>query len=588
VSIDAIQGGPARDPGPRALRPAVMGTRHVVAAGHPLAAQAAMQILEAGGNAVDAGCAAGIALGVVHSDMVSFAGVAPIMIHLARTREVITIDGVGPWPRTATRDYFHERWGGEIPEGVARTVIPAAPDAWLTALERFGTMSFGEVAAAAIRFAREGFPLSEFSARIIGAHEADYRRWPGSAAIYLAGGRPPAPGERFVQADLGRTLQYLADEERAAAARGRAAGLQAAREAFYRGDVARAIAHYHAEHGGPLTLEDLAGYRVSLEPPCRTAFRDLEVASCGFFCQGPVLLQTLNLLEPIDLAALGPGSPRYLHLLVEALKLVYADREAYYGDPRVVPVPSQGLLSKPYADLRRSLLDPEKACPEMPSPGDPAGGRAVREGWSGPVGASTTGPSRYLDTSYVAVVDAEGNAFSATPSDFSSDTPVIPGTGLAVSSRGSQGWLDPGHPSVVAPGKRPRLTPNPAMAFRDGRLLMAFGTPGGDVQCQAMLQAFLNLAVFGMPPQEAVEAPRVATVSFPDSFWPHRYFPGHLNAEARLGARALAEFERLGHRVAVWPEWEWRAGAVCLVMVDPAGVRHGAADPRRASYAVGW
>lgn len=588
VSIDAIQSGPADGRGPRALRPAVMGTRHVVAAGHPLAAQAALQILEAGGNAVDAGCAAGIALGVVHSDMVSFAGVAPIMISLARTRELITIDGVGRWPRRATAQYFRECWGGEIPAGLPRTVIPAAPDAWLTALDRFGTMGFREVAAAAIRFAREGFPLSEFSARIIGSYEAAYRRWPSSAAIYLPGGRPPESGDRFVQADLGRMLQYLADEEQAAASRGRAAGLQAAREAFYRGDVARAIAAYHAEHGGLLAREDLADYRVSLEPPCRATFRDLEVATCGFFCQGPVLLQTLNLLEPIDLAALGHGSPGYLHLLVEALKLAYADREAYYGDPDFVPVPARGLLAKSYADARRALLNQGKAWPEMPPPGDPEAGLAVKNGWSGPVGARNGPAAPPLDTSYVAVVDAEGNAFSATPSDVSTDTPIIPGTGLAVSSRGSQSWLDPDHPSVVAPGKRPRLTPNPAMAFRDGRLFMAFGTPGGDIQCQAMLQAFLNIAVFGMPPQEAVEAPRVATVSFPGSFWPHLYLPGRLRAEARIPPETLGELERLGHRVERWSEWEWRAGAVCLVSVDAAGVRHGAADPRRASYAVGW
>lgn len=586
MTIDALSG--PGGPWPRSLRPTVMGTRHMVAAGHPLAAQAAMQILEAGGNAVDAGCAAGIALGVVHSDMVSFAGVAPIMISLARTREVITIDGVGPWPRRATVESFQERFRGEIPVGLPRTVIPAAPDAWLTALERYGTMGFGEVAATAIRFAREGFPLSEFSAGIIRAHEADYRRWPSSAAIYLPGGRPPAPGERFVQADLGRTLQYLADEERAAAARGRAAGLRAAREAFYRGDIARAIAAYHAEHGGLLTREDLAGFRVSIAPPCRTTFRDLEVASCGFWCQGPVLLQALNLLEPIDLAALGHGRAGYLHVLIEALKLAYADREAYYGDPRVVAVPAEGLLAKGYADLRRGLLDPGKAWPELPPPGDPVAGLAVKNGWTGPVGAEPGPEAPPLDTSYVAVVDAEGNAFSATPSDVSTDTPVIPGTGLAVSSRGSQSWLDPAHPSVVAPGKRPRLTPNPAMAFRDGRLWMAFGTPGGDVQCQAMLQVFLNLVVFGMAPQEAVEAPRVSTVSFPDSFWPHRYLPGRLRAEARLGADTLGELERLGHRVEAWPEWTWRAGAVCLVLVDEAGVRHGAADPRRASYALGW
>lgn len=591
MSVDSAQERVSAGPHGRALRPDALGTRHAVAAGHPLATLAAFRILEAGGNAVDAGVAGGICLGVVHPDIVNFAGVAPIMIYDAKRREVATISGLGWWPRRASVEFFRRECDGQIPEGLLRTVVPAAPDAWITALERFGTMGFAEVAAPAMELARDGFPMGPFVAQIIRDNEARYRRWPTSAPIFLPDGRPPAPGQRFVQADLARTLTYLADEDRAArtgtrGAGGRVAGLQAARDAFYRGDIADAIVRYHAKEGGLLTREDLAEFRVGVEPPFSTRFDGYEVWSCGFWCQGPALLQMLNILAGVDLQALGHNSPAYIHVVTEVMKLAFADREAYYGDPRHVKIPAEGLLDPAYGELRRGLLDERRAWPEMPPPGDPAGRQAVLPSWTGPAG---TGAGRSnLDTSYIAVVDKDGNAFSATPSDVSTDTPVIPGTGLAVSSRGSQSWLVPEHPSAVAPGKRPRLTPNPAMVFRDGRLVMPFGTPGGDVQAQAMLQVLLNVLVFGMTPQLAVEAPRFATQSFPDSFWPHRYFPGRLTLEGRIPDGTVDVLAGRGHKVARWPDWEWRAGAVCLVRVDEAGVRWAAADPRRDSYAVAW
>jgi gamma-glutamyltranspeptidase/glutathione hydrolase len=575
--------GPA--PAARASRPEALGTRHAVAAGHPLAALAAHRILEAGGNAVDAGVAAGICLGVVHPDIVSFAGVAPIMVYEARRRAVTTISGLGVWPRRATIELFRDHCGGEIPEGLLRTVVPGAPDAWITVLERFGTLGFAEVAQPAIECARDGFPLGPFVARIIADNEAAYRRWPTSAPIFLPGGRAPRPGQRFVQADLGRTLSYLADEDRAGRRKGRAAGLAAARDAFYRGDIAAAIARYHAAEGGLLTREDLAGFRVGIEPPVRAAFGSREVVTCGFWCQGPVLLQMLQILDGIDLGARGHNTPEYVHTVTEAMKLAFADREAYYGDPRHVGVPGPGLLDPAYGAGRRSLIDSSRAWPAMPPPGSPAG--APGRTGSRAVAAAVGGPVA-LGTSYVAVVDHEGNAFSATPSDVSTDTPVIPGTGLAVSSRGSQGWLDPGHASAVAPGKRPRLTPSPAMVLmRDGDV-MALGTPGGDVQAQAMLQVLLNLTVFDMSPQGAVEAPRFATQSFPDSFWPHRYFPGRLTLEDRIPEATVAALAARGHEVHRWGDWEWRAGGVCLARIGADGVRWGAADPRRDSYAVAW
>jgi gamma-glutamyltranspeptidase/glutathione hydrolase len=569
----------------RATRPEALGTRHAVAAGHPLAALAAHRILEVGGNAVDAGVAAGICLGVVHPDIVSFAGVAPIMIYQAERRTVTTISGLGVWPRGATLEFFRDRCGGDMPEGLLRTVVPGAPDAWITALEHFGTLGFAEVAQPAIECARDGFPLGPFVARIIGENEAAYRRWPTSAPIFLPAGRAPRAGERFVQADLGRTLTYLADEDLAARRAGRVAGLAAARDAFYRGDVAATIARYHATEGGLLTREDLAGFRVGLEPPVRAAFGARELITCGFWCQGPVLIQMLQILDGLDVGALGHNSPEYVHTVTEAMKLAFADREAYYGDPRHVPVPGPGLVDPAYAATRRGLIDPARAWPAMPPPGTPAGAARGPGRLGAPAGV---GSAASLGTSYVAVVDREGNAFSATPSDVSTDTPIVPGTGLSVSSRGSQGWLDPGHASAVAPGKRPRLTPSPAMLFQTDGEVMAFGTPGGDVQAQAMLQLLLNLTAFGMSPQRAVEAPRFATQSFPDSFWPHRYFPGRVTLEGRVAEATAEGLRARGHEVQRWSDWEWRAGGVCLARIDAHGVRWGAAHPRRDSYAVAW
>ena len=562
---------------PPAHRPTVRGRRHMVSSGHYLASQAAFQILEAGGNAVDAGVAAGLALGVVQSEFVNIAGVAPIVIYLAESGRVVTVSGLGPWPKAATLELFLTEHDGKIPAGLRRTVVPAAPDAWCTALERWGTMSFADAIAPAMEHARRGFPVSAFSAYQMGANADKYRRWPTSIALYLREGRAYRLGEVLVQSELADTLGRMVAAEKKTGG-SRAAGIRAARDEFYRGETARRIAEFHRQNNGPLTAADLADFSVEVEPALRTRFGPYEVAACGFWCQGPSLLQMLNMLDGLDLAALGHNSPAYLHRLVETIKLAFADRDAYYADPHVVKVPAERLLSKEYAALRRALVR-ERAWPEMPPAGE-AGAR--RE--AVPVAGGSSDDA--LDTSYVAVVDEAGNGFSATPSDPNVDSPVVAGVGCVVSPRGSQGWLDPAHPSVVAPGKRPRLTPAPAMALRDGKLLMPFGTPGGDVQQQAMLQVFLNVTEFGMPLQEAIEAPRLASRSFPDSFWPHAYSPGKLEAERRIARDTREALAALGHEVTEWPEWEWRAGAVCAVKVGPEGTRWGGADPRRGALAI--
>jgi gamma-glutamyltranspeptidase/glutathione hydrolase len=548
------------------------GSRHMVSAGHSAAATAGLLILEAGGNAVDAGVAAGLVLGVVQSDIVNVAGVAPIMVRSGATGEVLTLDGLGVWPAAASAAHFRDVHGGAIPAGLLRTVVPAAPGAWIEALRRFGTMSFGEVAASAIRIAREGFPVHPTMADFVAKTAADYERFPRNASLYLPGGQPVAVGSRLVQAELAATLAHMADEEKAAAAHGREAGLLAARDAFYRGDIATRIADYHAAHGGWLTKADLAAFEVRLEAPVVTRWRGATIYNAGPWCQGPVLAQILAMVGDADLAGLGHNSPAYIHLLTEVMKLAFADREAFYGDPHHVSVPLDRLLSPGYAAAQRARIDMRRALPGMPSPG---------------IARSEPPPS--ADTSYVAVVDRWGNAFSATPSDTSNDTPLIPGTGLCPSSRGSQSFTVAGHPSEVAPGKRPRLTPNPAMAVFDDGTAMPFGSPGGDVQTQSMLQVLFNLMVFEHDLVSAIEAPRFATYSFPSSFEPHEMFPDRVMLEGRIPHATVSALRDMGHDAEAWPDFTFQCGGVCAVLHhEPSGLMVAAADPRRNSGTAGW
>jgi gamma-glutamyltranspeptidase/glutathione hydrolase len=295
----------------------------------------------------------------------------------------------------------------------------------------------------------------------------------------------------------------------------------------------------------------------------------------------------LNVLKGFDLKAMGHNTPEYIHVVTEALKLAYADRHHHFGDPDFIKVPITGLMSERYAEHRRSLVSLEKAWPEMPPAGDPDTLAQLKHRCvPAPEPDDAPGPG---DTSYLCVIDRQGNAFSCTPSDGSDKTPIIPGVGILCSGRGTQSWSDPEHPSSVAPGKRPRLTPNPALAFKNGRVYMPLGTPGGDVQCQAMLQVFLNVNVFGMAPQTAVEAPRFASYSFPGSFEPHPYYPGRLHLEASLAEAAGDDLRELGHKVHEWDDMTWLAGAVCTIVADHEnGVLHGGADPRRPAYVLGW
>jgi len=568
-------------------RPPIAGTRHAVVAGHYLAAHAGFEILEAGGNAIDAGCASGIALSVLQSELVNFAGVAPIILFDAATDKVVTISGLGTWPKRIEPSLFEDHHRGSIPENILRTVVPAAPDAWLTALELYGTMSFAEVASSAIRFAREGFVMYPLMSELIASHEASYRRWDANARIYLPNDKPPTVGKLFIQQELAETLQYIADEEQFSQGN-RKAGLQAARDAFYRGDIANRIVKFHKENGGYLREDDLADFRVEIEEPVTADYHGTTVFTCGPWCQGPALLQILRLLEHFDLQGMGHNSSRYIHTLTEAIKLAFADRHHYYGDPRFIDVPLKYLLSDDYNRSRKKLIREHQAWPKMPPGGDPLNGGAIGPDMND---SSFTSHSVHtsLDTSYVCATDRWGNVFSATPSDVAHNSPVIPGTGLCPSSRGSQGWADPNHPSSIRPGKRPRLTPNPALAIRRGEYMIPFGTPGGDVQIQAMVQCLLNVVLWNMDPQQAVEAPRFASYSFPDSFEPHLNYPGRLMVETRIVSETIDLLKSLGHQVDAWPDWTWRAGAVCMIYADQKNkIQISGADPRRPTYALGW
>ena len=570
-------------------RPTIMGTEGMIASGHYLATLAGQRILDKGGNAVDAGVAAGLCITVLHIDMVGFAGVAPIIVYLADEDRVVTISGLGRWPQAASVDYFQKHCGGHIPNGVLRCITPGSPDAWITALEAYGTMSLAEVMQDALTLAERGFPMHPFMYANLRDGLSIFQQWPSSVAHCLPGGRLPEPGEVFAQPDLARTMRRLIAAEESARPHGRQAGLQAARAAFYRGDIAREIAAFFQEQNGLLTYDDLASFRAQIEAPVRARFQEYDIYTCGPWCQGPVLAQAMAMLEGYDLQALGHNSPAYVHLLTEVLKLVFADRERYYGDPEFVDVPMQGLLSQQYVEARRQLIQPDKTHPGMPPAGDPWNGNGAVAPWRGLQTMAEPATAETLDTSYVCAVDRHGNIFSATPSDGCMNAPVVPGIGVVVSTRGSQSWAVEGHASAIAPGKRPRLTPCPAIVFKNDKPFMPLGTPGGDVQCQAMLQVFLNIAVFGMLPQAAIEAPRFSTYSYPGSFEPHTYHPDELRIEERLAAAVGHELANKGHKVVTWPDWTWKAGGICTITINrESGVLAAGADPRRMGYAMGW
>jgi gamma-glutamyltranspeptidase/glutathione hydrolase len=553
------------------MRPTLVGSHHMVSAGHPLVAQVAAQVLERGGNAIDAGVAGGIAANVVQVDMANFGGVAPILLRAAGSDDVWSISGVGTWGRDVSLEAFRDRFGDQMPLGGPVAVVPAAPDAWITALARFGTWSFADVAAAAIELASEGFLVDPRMAAALQILGQGFSQWESSCSVYWPAGHAPRLGDRIQQPELARLLQAMAAAESGSS---RVEALDAVRRSFYEGDVARRIVNFVRNDGGWLTLEDLADFRCEVgRAPSRT-YHGHRVHTTDAWSQGPALLQALAILQGFDLAGLGQNSAAYIHAVAEALKLAFSDRERYYGDPRFVNVELDWLLSDTHAEDLRRRIRPHAALPNLP----------------------TVNARRRADTTYLCVVDRQGNAFSATPSDTLDGGPIVPGLGIIVSPRGVQSRLDPAHPSVLAPGKRPRLTPAPALAITpitgSDPMVWPFGSPGGDVILQAMLQVFLNRVHFDMTPQQAVEAPRFASFSFPDSFHPHTEVPGRLSMEGRIPEPVRAELAGRGHQLYIWPDYEFDAGAVSLALdlappSESGRTLAAGADPRRSCYAVG-
>ena len=571
-------------------RPLITGTAHMVSSGHYLATAAGYRILEQGGNATDAGVPAGIALNVTLPQYTSFGGVAPVILHDAERNETVTVSGLGRWPAAANIDYFRQKTNGDLPPGILRTVTPAAADAWITTLKLYGSTTFEVVVTPALELAEQGFPIPATLHRALFGlfNKGIVAQQPSTLEVFYPQGQVPAAGDVLVQGDLAKTFRRLIQVERDNSGQGREEALQAARDFFYRGEIAHDMVSFCLEQGGLLSMQDLDEFKVKLEPPAKGSYKGIEVYTCGPWCQGPVSIETLHILEGYDLKGMGHNSPEYLHTLVEALKLAFADRDSYYGDPDFVDVPLEGLLSKAYAAGRRDAIDPDLACAGMPLPGGPWPYQGVEDQEAKGTSPVTMAGGLEADTSYVCVVDRWGNAFSATPSDSIGGTPLAKGLGFVISPRGSQNWLDPDHPCAVGPGRRPRLTPNPAMAFKGGKVWMPFGTPGGDVQCQSMVQLFLNVAEFGMDVQQAIEAPRISTWSFPNSFWPHAYNPGLVGVESRIPAHTLAELQRKGHKLDLWEDWSIGMGCLCAIEVDQQrGGLSGGADPRRDGYAMG-
>src|SRR5256714_14034981 len=516
-------------------RPTLMSTRGMVVTEHYLSAEAGLRILHLGGNAFDAAIAATLAEGVLNPHMHTFGGELSALGYIAAERRVFAVNGDTVAPRAATIEWFAARDIALIPmAGVLAAGPPAIPHALLTVLDRFGTRSFADVVTPALELAEGGFPLhpalrgpapahllGDFS--LAGSAEVFRKAWPSSAAVYLPDGRLPEIGERMRNPDLGRTFRRLIAAEERAQAHGRSDGIAAAIDAFYRGEIADIIAAHAAAHGGLLAREDLEAYRSAIEPAVSLDYRGYTVHKCGPWSQGPVFLQQLALLAGFDLRSLGHNSADSIHVVAEAAKLAFADREQYYGDPNFVDVPLDGLLSERYAAARRPLIDPRRASLGQ-RPADPRRAAALLEGEE-IFAARDWGRG----TVYVAVVDEARNMASFTPSGaWIPASPVIAGLGFPLGTRLQTFYLDPRHPNALAPGKRPRTTLTPTLVTRNGAPAMVFGTQGGDQQDQWTLQVFLNLVEHGMEVQEAIEAARFSSAHFPSSFYPHGKAPGVL------------------------------------------------------------
>jgi gamma-glutamyltranspeptidase/glutathione hydrolase len=577
----------------------VSGERYAVVTGTPWATEAAIEVLDNGGNAYDAAVASLLVLNVTNGVHASFPCIAPTMIFDARTGEVRSYIGAGKAPAAATLDAFLERgWETMSPIDIWSQLLPASPDVMIALLQDYGTRSFSELAAPAIRIAREGFPAHELLMVGVGEFGAferiGYRLvFPYNSKVWFQDEwwRPIHLHDRMRFPDLADTFERMANAEQAVLAAGgtRAEGLQAVWDLFYQGALAEQIVAFHEQKGGLFTLADLAEYAGGWEEPISGSYGEYTLFTNSGWSQGMVGPLALQILEGIDLQSMGHNSPQYIHTVAQALELAMADRDAYVGDPAFVEVPWDVLMSKQYAAQRRQAMT-ERAFGPLPAAGQiegfPQSGDSSDAGLAQLADDISTGLASFQnDTTQLAILDQWGNAVVMTPSDFPW-TPMVPGTGITLGNRMNQFRLDADNVDVVAPGKRPRVTPHAVIVFKDNRFYMAYSTPGGDMQPQALVQVFLNMHVFGMDIQQAVSAPRFYSISAPSSFAPHEASPGTLRLEADLYASAASGLEVLGYTLVEDTIWHADFGGVGAIMLAEDGTIQVGADPRWETWGI--
>lgn len=577
-------------------RPLYMGRQAILVSGHYLAARAGQRMLDKGGNAIDAAVASGFALNLLMPHLNGLGGEVPILIYSASEKKVFSISGQGISGQAATIDLFRKLEIKLIPgDGFLPATVPAAFGSWAFALARFGTRTLAEVLEPSIELAEQGFPMYRALRQSLVSQAKRFRsEWPSSAELYLPGGKIPEIGDLHKNPDWAATLKKAVEAEKKAAKHGRAEAIQSAIDYWYKGEVAEKIIAFMTKsairdaskkaHKGILTREDFAAWKPTLEPPVSVEYRGLTVYKCGPWTQGPVFLQQLRLLEGFDLGKMGHNTASYIHTVIEAAKLAFADRERYYGDPNHVKVPLERLLSREYAEERRKLIDAKQASMELrpgDSPKEPPDGR-------GELLPREDEEIYDHDTIHTCAVDAQGNLMAATCSGgWIPSSPVIPGVGFPMGTRGQMFDLDPHRPGALAPRKRPRTTLTPSLVLKAGKPHMAFGTPGGDQQDQWTLQFFLNVVDHGMSLQQAIDAPTFHTTHFPSSFYPRRAKPGEVVVEGRISVTTRKELEARGHKIT--PTHDWANGMVMAVQLGPRpGVLSGAVSPRgETGYVTG-
>ena len=578
-------------------RPVVRSTQGVISSGHYLTSMAGMRMLLSGGNAFDALVAAGFAAAVVEPiASYSLAAEGVFMLYDSASGDLLSLSGQGGAPGKATAEFYRSRGHERIPTGPGKDAPlsftqPGIVDAFISMLDRYGTMELGDVLEPAIRYAQDGIPHYEYMLGRLHSHagQQQFDNFPpGGWDVFYENRHVPSPGSLLVQPGLANTLTVMRDASTGAPG-GRSDRMQAAKDAFYRGPIAESLVASAERVGGILSMDDLASYRSQFETPVTGSFNGHEIWGQNSWTQGPMLMQTLNILENFDLKSMGHNSPAYVHTVAEALKLAFGDREAFYADPDYAAVPLDGLLSREYAAERAQLIDPEGAYPAQRPAGDPWRYSKVSGTTPAPVmavpSAAVADPAADDGTTHVSALDRHGNLVCGTISGGSFAKSVFfPDIGCALSTRIEMFNCEPGHPNVVEPGKRPRTTLVNYIVSKEGSPVMTVGCPGGDNQVQANAQLILNSLVFGMNPQQAVEAPRFATSSNVNSFFPHVYFPGQLDLEPGIPESTADALRPLGHKIQRVANCG--LGATVSVNDQRTGSLSTGADPRRACYAL--